>query len=78
MLLERNGKLTMWKSKSSRLPYSLVESFASTVYDECEIKVVCQVIRFVSFFNSHLGWIYLIEIIQKLFVIENNQIIYYL
>ena len=27
MLLERNGKLTMWKSKSSRLPYSLVESW---------------------------------------------------
>ena len=26
MLLERNGKLTMWKSKSSRLLYSLVES----------------------------------------------------
>ena len=26
MLLERNGKLTMWKSKSSRLSYSLVES----------------------------------------------------
>ena len=25
MLLERNGKLTMWKSKSSRLLYSLVE-----------------------------------------------------
>ena len=24
MLLERNGKLTMWKSKSSRLSYSLV------------------------------------------------------
>ena len=26
MLLERNGKLTMWKSKSSCLSYSLVES----------------------------------------------------
>ena len=26
MLLERNEKLTMWKSKSSRLSYSLVES----------------------------------------------------
>ena len=26
MLLVRNGKLTMWKSKSSRLSYSLVES----------------------------------------------------
>ena len=26
MLLEKNGKLTMWKSKSSRLSYSLVES----------------------------------------------------
>ena len=26
MLLERNGKFTMWKSKSSRLSYSLVES----------------------------------------------------
>ena len=25
MLLERNGKFTMWKSKSSRLSYSLVE-----------------------------------------------------
>ena len=25
-LLERNGKLTMWKSKSSRLSYSLVEN----------------------------------------------------
>ena len=26
MLLDRNGKFTMWKSKSSRLSYSLVES----------------------------------------------------
>ena len=26
MLLERYGKLTMWKSKSSRLSYSLIES----------------------------------------------------
>ena len=26
MLLERYGKLTVWKSKSSRLSYSLVES----------------------------------------------------
>ena len=26
MLLERNGKLTKWKSKSSRLSHSLVES----------------------------------------------------
>ena len=26
MLLERNGKLTMWKSKSLRLSNSLVES----------------------------------------------------
>ena len=26
MLLERNGKLTIWKSKSSRVPYSMVES----------------------------------------------------
>ena len=29
MLLERNGKLTVWKSKSSRLSYSLVESLKS-------------------------------------------------
>ena len=28
MLLERNGKLTMWKSKSSRLSYSQVESLS--------------------------------------------------
>ena len=26
MLLEKNGKLTMWMSKSSRLSYNLVES----------------------------------------------------
>ena len=31
MLLERNGKLTMWKSKSSRLSYSLVESLPPKV-----------------------------------------------
>ena len=37
-----------------------------------EIKVVCQVIWFVSFLNSQLGWIYLFEIIQKLLVIKNN------
>ena len=43
MLLERNGKLTMWKSKSSHLSYSLIESLTSTGNDECEIKVVCQV-----------------------------------
>ena len=29
MLLERNGKLTMWTSKLSCLPYSLVESLPS-------------------------------------------------
>ena len=28
LLLERNGNLTMWKSKSLRLSYSLVESVA--------------------------------------------------
>ena len=32
MLLERNGKLTMWKSKSSRLSYSLVESLPPYKY----------------------------------------------
>ena len=26
MLLERNGKLTVWKSKSSRLSYGMIES----------------------------------------------------
>ena len=41
MLLERNGKLTMWKSKSSRLSYCLVESLPPLFYDECEIEVVC-------------------------------------
>ena len=44
VLLERYGKLTMWKSKSSRLSYSLVESLPPLFYDECEIKVVSQVI----------------------------------
>ena len=32
MLLERNGKLTIWKSKSSRLSYSLVESLPPHKY----------------------------------------------
>ena len=32
MLLERNGKLTMRKSKSSRLSYSLVESLPPHKY----------------------------------------------
>ena len=32
ILLERNGKLTMWKSKSSRLSYSLVESLPPHKY----------------------------------------------
>ena len=64
MLLERIGKLTVWKPKSVK-----------NVYDECEIKVVCQVILPVSFLNSQLGWMYLFEIIQNNVVIENNQII---
>ena len=46
-----------------------------TVYHQCEIKVVCQVIWFVSFPISQLGWIYLFKIIQELLVIKNNQII---
>ena len=58
MFLERNGKLTVWKSKSSHLSYKPGLKLTSTVYDECEIKVVFQVIRFVSFLNSQLGWIY--------------------
>ena len=32
MLLERNGKLTVWKSKSSCLSYSLVESLPPHKY----------------------------------------------
>ena len=32
MLLERNGKLTMWTSKSSGLSYSLVESLPPHKY----------------------------------------------
>ena len=32
MSLERNGKLTVWKSKSSRLSYSLVESLPPHKY----------------------------------------------
>ena len=43
MLLERNGQLTMWKSKSSRLSHNLVESLPP-LSDKCEIKVVCKVI----------------------------------
>ena len=31
--------------------------------DECEIKIVCQMISFVSFLNTQLGLIYLFEII---------------
>ena len=34
MLLERNGKSTMWKSKSSRLSYSLVESLKQELKQE--------------------------------------------
>ena len=49
--------------------------FTSTVYHECEIKAVCQVIHFVSFLNSQLEWIYLFEIIQQLLVIKSNRII---
>ena len=36
MLLERNGKFTMWKSKSSRLSYSLVESYLRLI---CEYEL---------------------------------------
>ena len=32
MLLERNGQLTIWKSKSSCLSYSLVESLPPRKY----------------------------------------------
>ena len=49
-----------------------VESLPPTFHDKCGIKVVCQVIRFVSFLSSQLGWIYLIEIIQKLLVIKSS------
>ena len=49
--------------------------FTSTVYQEFEIKVVCQVIWFVSFLNNQLGWLYLFEIIQNRLVIRNNPIL---
>ena len=44
--------------------------FTSTVYDKCEIKLVRQVVCFVSFLNSQLGWVHLFEIIQKLPIIK--------
>ena len=47
----------------------------SNVFDECEIKVACQMIWFVSFLNNQLGWIYLFEMIQNLLVIKNIQIV---
>ena len=55
----------MWKSKSIAFVIWPGWKLSSTAYEECEIKVVCQVIWFVSFLNSQLGWIYLLEMIKN-------------
>ena len=48
MLLERNGKLITWKSST------WIKVVTSAVHDEFEIKVVCQVIKFVNYFSDFL------------------------
>ena len=58
MLLERYGKLTIWKSKSSRLSYSLVESLPPLSMMNVRSKldaVAAIVIYFVNFFNVNRG-----------------------
>ena len=45
MLLERNGKFTMWKSKSSRLSYSLVESLPPLQSKPTSEKIVSDKVK---------------------------------
>ena len=61
----------MSKSKSSCLPYSLVESFPS-FNCKFQIKVACQVIRLVSLFNIDVGGIDVFDIFPELLIVENN------
>ena len=42
MLLERNGKFTMWKSKSSRLSYSLVVLYAQGMRSFEQYDEICK------------------------------------
>ena len=65
----------MWKSKSSRLSCSLVESFPFFFNCKCKIKVACSVIRLVSLFDIKLGGIDLFDIFPELRIVEHNQII---
>ena len=56
MLLERYGKLTMWKSKSSRLSYSLVESLPPLSM----IDLICSVVPITMLLKKNValiqGW----------------------
>ena len=54
MLLERNGKLTMWNSNHNVCHKAWLKVYCYTVYHECEIKVVCQVIDLLAF--STVNW----------------------
>ena len=64
MLLERNGKLTMWTSKSSGLSYSLVESLPPHKYlmpvliDFFLIRWRCRVIKPQLSMKQHTSWCY--------------------
>ena len=63
----------MWKSKSSRLSHSLVESFPFFFFNfQCQIKVACQVIRLVSLFNMKLRGVDVFDIFSELFIFGHN------
>ena len=62
MLLERYGKLTMWKSKSSRLSYSLVESLPP-LKDSANFIAIC--LRHFTDFDDCLVRFLLLERIRS-------------
>ena len=46
-----------------------------TLYNEGQVQVICNVIKCGGFFNSYLGGVNLFDIIPKLLIVENNQIV---
>ena len=55
MLLDRNGKLTMWNQSHHVCYIAFGRKLPICFNCECLIKVACQVIRLVSLFNIKLG-----------------------
>ena len=56
----------------------LCVKFAVVYYDECQVQVICFVIQSISLFNIYFRWVNVFEIVYKIFVVANSQVIYIL